>query len=188
MKEKPTGPAQVESLKPLVLCLGNEIVSDDGFGPEVARRVHEDATLKELVDVVSVALAGFYLLDLLQGRSRVLIVDALAGSSFGAPGTLHFFPADTMVPSHNLVGSHQLSLPVALELGRELGYRMPKTIDVLGCVAENLLDLKEVLTPEVEKAVGPAADVVYSWSQGKVIKQCSAKNLLVKPPFCLSPG
>jgi len=152
--------------KPLVLCLGNDLVSDDGFGPAVACRLRDDANLMETVDVEAAALAGFALLDLLQKRPRVLIVDSMDGGTLKGepPGSLLFFASDKLVATHNLVGSHQVSLPVALTLGRRLGYDMPVTIDVLACVASDLTRLRERLSPEVAGAVKPAAEQVTEWA------------------------
>jgi len=156
--------------KPLVLCLGSEIISDDGFGPEVANRLRDDANLMQIVDVEAAALAGLALLDLLQKRPRVLIVDAMNGGrqEEEAPGSLLFFAADKLVATHNLVGSHQVSLPVALALGHRLGYDMPDTIDVLACVAKDLTRLRERLSPEVAEAVEPAVERVTQWASCRI--------------------
>ena len=154
--------------KPLVLCLGSDIVSDDGFGPAVADQLKKDAGLMEVVDVEATARAGFALLDLLHQRPRVLIVDALDGSAREneTPGSLLFFTADTLVATKNLVGSHQVSLPVALTLGRRLGYEMPGTIDILACVAKDLTRLRDRLSREVADAVEPAVRRIGEWAAG----------------------
>ena len=149
-------------MKPLVLGLGNEIVSDDGFGPAVARRLLEEDGLRDRAEIVSAALAGFALLDLLQDRPRALVIDVIHGTGQPA-GTLHSFPADTLAPTHNLVSSHQMSLPVALKLGRALGYCVPDTVDILACEAADLVTLHEGLTTAVAGAVDGAVDWVRGW-------------------------
>ncbi len=146
----------------LVLCLGNEIVSDDRFGPEVARRL-QDGTLLDLpADVVFAPVAGFHLLDLLTGRKRVLIVDTIRTGA-AKPGTLHCFPAGALTPSHHLTTSHQVSLPTALELGKQLSLEMPDVVDVLAVEAQDLETLSEELTPAVYGALEQALDFVRNW-------------------------
>ena len=153
----------VTSAKPvLVLCLGNEILSDDGFGPEVARRLQDEDMHDLPADVVFAPLAGFHLLDLLVGRKRVLIVDTIRTGT-AEVGTLHHFPAGALTPSHSLTTSHQISLPTALELGRQLSLEMPDVVDVLAVEAQDLETLSEELTPAVRAALKQTLDFVRSW-------------------------
>ena len=148
-------------MKPLILCLGNEIISDDRFGAEIAELLQGCSAVTDKADIEFAALAGFGLLDLMSGRSQVLIVDTIR---MGAdPGTLHLFNSDRFVPSKNLTTSHQISLPTALELGKQLGYRMPMTVDVLAVEALDLETLNETLTPPVAAAIQPALDLVEKW-------------------------
>ena len=149
-------------MKPLILCLGNEVLSDDGFGFAVAARLRERPELMIAADVEAVAVAGFALLDLLNNRDRVLIVDTIQ-TKIASPGTISEFPAGQFTPSKNLTTSHQISLPQAMALGRELGYTMPTAIDVLAVEAEDLVTLKEMLTPSVSAAVEPAINSVERW-------------------------
>jgi hydrogenase maturation protease len=147
--------------RPLVLCLGNEIVSDDGFGPEIARRLN--ALGGDLgADVLFAPVAGFQLLDLLNGRERVLIVDTIRTQG-GKPGALHFFVAGILTPSHHLTTSHQISLPTALELGKLLGAEMPPVVDVLAVEAQDLETLAENLTPPVRAALNDAETLIREW-------------------------
>jgi hydrogenase maturation protease len=151
-------------LKPkLILCLGNEIVSDDGFGPALASLLAKEGEITDRADVLSAALAGFSLLDLLAGRSEVLVVDCQRTGRH-PPGTLHRFDASELVPTRNLAGSHQISLPTALELGRRLGYAMPARVEVLCVEATDLETLSETLTPAVAAALPSAREKVHDWA------------------------
>ena len=155
-------------LKPLlILCLGNDIVSDDGFGPVVAQRLQKENDFPEEVEIIEAHTAGFNLLDLLTGRERVLIIDAMVSGRF-APGTLNFFPAGILTPAKNLITSHQISLPTTLELGRILGLKMPE-VDVVAVEAEDIETVSEQLTPAVHKAVNEALEIINDWiSQNKI--------------------
>jgi hydrogenase maturation protease len=150
----------------LILCLGNEIVSDDAFGSVIARRLQAEADVQERADVVFAPVAGFNLLDLLSGRDKVLIVDTIVTGQ-AAPGTLHRFPAGLLAPSRHLTTSHQISLPTALELGKRLGIAMPSVIDVVAVEAQDLETLSEELTPPVRAAVENTLTSIRKWIMHK---------------------
>lgn len=150
-------------MKPfLILCLGNEVLSDDAFGPTVAGILNATQRDCEQVEVIFAPVAGFGLLDLLNGRSKVLLIDSIVTGGV-PPGTLHFFPMGTLTPSRNLTTSHQMSLPTALELGRRLGYQMPEHIDVLAVEVADVTTLNESMTGPVKSAIEPALVHVNQW-------------------------
>ncbi len=153
-------------MKPiLVLCLGNEVLSDDRFGAEIADQLRDDDFGPD-VEVLFVAAAGFTLLDLLANRRSVLIVDTiLTGTSI--PGTLHFFPIGKLTPSKNLINSHQINLPTALEFGRKMGYHMPEDIQVLAVEAQDVTTLAEKLTEVVAASLPDALTRIRAWISEK---------------------
>jgi hydrogenase maturation protease len=158
-------------LKPfLILCLGNEIVSDDSFGPRIAARLESGHDLDDDTDVVFAPVAGFHLLDLMQGREKVLIVDTIVTGK-AAPGTIHVFSAGIMTPSRNLTTSHQISLPTALELGGRLGYEMPGVVDVIAVEAQDLETISEELTPPVSQAMGEALEQIRLWMAANAVEE-----------------
>ena len=146
----------------LVLCLGNEIISDDAFGPAVAQELQKDTETNRRADVIFAPVAGFSLLDLLKDRRKVLIVDTIVTGK-NPPGKLMSFPAGVLTPSYHLTTSHHISLPTALEFGKQLGYKMPDNIDILGVEAQDLVTLSEELTPPVRAAVPEALCFVRDW-------------------------
>jgi hydrogenase maturation protease len=160
-------------LKPLlILCLGNEIVSDDAFGPAVARALANEPELNRCTDVLFAPVAGFHLLDLFQGREKVLIVDTIVTGK-AAPGTLHSFPAGVLTPSKHLTTSHQISLPTALELGTRLGIVMPKVVDVVAVEAQDLETLSEELTEPVRGALDKALTHIRRWVAENAAEGCN---------------
>ena len=158
----------------LILCLGNEIISDDGFGPEIARQLTLHGDLPEQVEVIFASVAGFNLLDLLTGREKVLIVDTILTGRV-APGTLHIFPADALAPSRNLTTSHQISLPTALELGKRIGAQMPRVVEVVAVEAEDLETLSEELSPSVRAAVSEALDLIKVWISQNTVEEIKSQ-------------
>jgi hydrogenase maturation protease len=146
----------------LILCLGNEVISDDGFGAVMAGILMGDPQVTSVAEVRFEPVAGFVLIDLLEGRGRVLIIDTIQ-TGHATPGTLHRFSSDVFVPARHLTSSHQISLPTAIELGRKLGLAMPDKIDILAVEAADLVTLSEELTPAIACSVEPAVAAVKNW-------------------------
>jgi hydrogenase maturation protease len=166
-------------LKPLlILCLGNEIISDDSFGPTVAVQLRTEARVADAADIVFAPVAGFHLLDLLAGRKKVLIVDTIVTGK-SAPGTLHVFPAGIMTPSLHLTTSHQISLPTALDLGKKLGMEMPEVVDVCAVEAQDLETLSEEMTPVVRGAMHAALLHIREWVTRQNASFCDPQQLAV---------
>jgi hydrogenase maturation protease len=150
-------------MKPaLVLCLGNEVLSDDSFGHKIACRLSEQYDFDGAAEVEFSPLGGLNLIDLLKDRERALIVDTIITNEV-SPGTLHFVEMGYFVPSKNLTCSHEVNLPTALEFGRQLGISMPDRIDVLAVEASDIETLSEKLTAQVEEALDPAINRILNW-------------------------
>jgi hydrogenase maturation protease len=140
----------------LVAGIGNIFLSDDGFGPEVARRLVE-RELPDGVKVVDYGIRGMHLAyDLLEGYDGLVIVDALP--RHGAPGdvvVLRIGPEDLGTADFDAHGMAPVS--VLASLGT-MGGELPPTY-VVGCQPA-VLDDGIGLTPEVEAAIDEAIDAV----------------------------
>jgi Ni,Fe-hydrogenase maturation factor len=67
------------------------------------------------------------------------------------------------MPTQRSASSHDMTLPTALELGRQAGLRLPadEAILLVGIEAEDILNFGETCTPAVAAAVSRAvADVL----------------------------
>ena len=68
-------------MRVLVAGIGNLFLGDDGFGPEVVRRLVVSGRLPEHVRAVDYGIRGMHLAyDLLDGYDALVIVDALPGA------------------------------------------------------------------------------------------------------------
>jgi hydrogenase maturation protease len=148
----------------LVAGIGNIFLSDDGFGPEVARRLvgHQ---LPDGVKVVDYGIRGMHLAyDLLEGYDGLVIVDALP--QHGAPGdvvVLHVGPEDLGTADFDAHGMAPVS--VLASLG-SMGGELPPTY-IVGCEPADLND-GIGLTPEVEAAIEGAIDAVIGVLTGEL--------------------
>lgn len=146
-------------MKIRVLCLGNPLVADDGFGPAVAARLRA-LRLPEL-EVVDSAESGFYLLDHLLDCRRLFVVDTVRRGDCPS-GTVHEMEEGA---SPALVGSspHYVGLFETLAVARRLGLSVPDEVRLLAVEAEDLETLGGPMTAPVaaavENAVGRILDV-----------------------------
>lgn len=144
----------------LVAGIGNIFLGDDGFGPEVIRRVPPRLAAPG-IRLCDYGIRGLHLAyDLLDGWDRLVLVDALPCRD--RPGTLHVFEADgdTLAATPGLDAHAMDPAAVFATLGA-LGGTMPSTI-VVGCevgsVAEGigLSDAVAAAIPAAVRAVTAA--------------------------------
>jgi hydrogenase maturation protease len=113
-------------MKNLVLGMGNPILSDDGVGLIVARAMENSI---EGVDVITTELVGLHVMDMLVGYDKVFLIDA--ATTGGKPvGFLQKLDGGT--GSLHLFTSHGLNFPELLQLGKEMGYKMPEVAAIYG--------------------------------------------------------
>jgi hydrogenase maturation protease len=141
----------------LVLGLGNAILCDDGVGIKAARYIAELGPNPNLV-VKEAEVAGFALIDLLEGFERAIVIDAVKLRD-SAPGEVVVFDSSSLEPSLHLVAGHQIDLPTALEMGRRLGRPVPSQVYIVGVQIEDDRTFDEKCTPSVEAAIPTAAHV-----------------------------
>jgi hydrogenase maturation protease len=145
------------AMRVLVAGIGNLFLGDDGFGPEVVRRLAEQAALPPEVRVVDYGIRGMHLAyDLLDPRDALVLVDALPGG--GTPGEVVVVEVGPDDLGGGEFDAHGMN-PVAMLAGvRRLGGTLPPTY-VVGC---RVADVDEGigLSDPVAAAVPEAVDAV----------------------------
>ena len=143
--------------KILVAGIGNIFLGDDGFGPEVIRRVPAHVTGPQ-VTVVDYGIRGLHLAyDLLDGYDAMVLVDALPDR--GAPGALRVFEADHDTLAGTVgVDAHAMDPAAVFASLAALGGVPPYTV-VIGCEVGDV-DERMGLSPAVAAAVDEAAAAV----------------------------
>jgi hydrogenase maturation protease len=141
----------------LVAGIGNLFLSDDGFGPEVARFLASGDALPDDVRVVDYGIRGMHLAyDLLDECTALVIVDAMPGD--GAPGDLIVMQVGADDLGTSELDAHGMDPLAVLGSLRALGGTLPPTF-VVGCQPASV-DEGIGLSPQVEAAVPVAADAV----------------------------
>jgi len=123
----------------LVAGIGNLFHGDDGFGPEVARRlVAASVGLPEGVRVVDYGIRGVHLAyDLLDGVDALVLVDAIPGDE--PPGTVSVLavgPDDVTRHAAGAVDAHDLHPAAVLATVLSMGGALPTTYVVGACPAD----------------------------------------------------
>jgi len=149
----------------LVLGLGNTIMSDDGVGIYAVRRVRELLDPSEPIDVEEAELAGFGLMDLLEGYGACVIIDAVEWPDM-VPGEVRPLEITDFAPTARLAAGHQIDLPTALELGRTLNRPMPERVVIVAVQVQDPRLFGEQCTDKVAAAIEPAANLAIDLARG----------------------
>jgi hydrogenase maturation protease len=138
----------------LVAGIGNVFRSDDGFGPEVARRL-APLPWPDGVRVVDYGIRGMHLAyDLLDPWDALVLVDALPDR--GEPGGLVVLEiGDEHVGKGARVDAHGMDPATVLATLSALGGRLPPRTLLVGCQVGGTGDGMG-LTPAVDAAVDAA--------------------------------
>jgi hydrogenase maturation protease len=146
----------------LLLCLGNDILGDDGVGLCAAERLKAGL---EGADVIATAEAGFRVMEFLEGYDNALLLDSVSTGRHPPGSILEFGRGDferISAPS-----PHYAGMPEAFAMAERLGLKFPSNFRVLAMEIVPPPDFKEGLSPAVEAAlpafVSRAREVLASW-------------------------
>jgi hydrogenase maturation protease len=143
----------------LILGLGNPLQGDDGVGCHVVQTI-DPRRLPDDVEVLEGGTPGVGLVNLFEGRARVIIVDAAEMGQ--APGqVIRFKPEQvTLTGSTARFSLHRTGLADALALMRALGLTLPEIV-VFG-VQPARVGWGESLSPEVQAVVPQVVEIVLN--------------------------
>jgi hydrogenase maturation protease len=111
----------------LVAGVGNLFLGDDGFGPEVVRRI---SGMPTHVRVVDYGIRGMHLAyDLLEGYDVLVVVDAVPGTPPGRITVLEVGDGDLGDGEFDAHGMNPVAVLASLD---RLGGTLPRTF-VVGC-------------------------------------------------------
>ena len=139
-----------ETLRTLVVGLGNRLCGDDAAGLDVARLV---AARAPKVDSIELEREPSDLLGLWPGYEAAIVIDAVVG---GEPGRIHRFDGGQGLTASFRAGhsTHSLGLAEVIELARELD-RLPDRVTVVGIEGSRF-----ALGATMSAAVGTAVETV----------------------------
>jgi hydrogenase maturation protease len=140
----------------LVLGVGNILLSDEGVGVRVVEELQK-RQLHGCVEVVDGATRAMELVDIMRGRKRVIIVDALdAGAE---PGAVFKFGPEQLAETRKMsVSVHDIGVHEAIFL-LSLTAELPGDITFYG-IQPGSLELHEGLTKDVNAAAGKVIEFI----------------------------
>ncbi len=132
--------------KVLVLGVGNAILSDEGVGVHLARRLQAEP-LPENVEIMDGGTMGLELLAYMDDVAKLIIVDCIKAGS--EPGSIFKFEPDKVdvIPKEYKISFHDLGIYDFIRLAAALE-TLPPTI-IFGIEPERI-DWGEELSPQVE--------------------------------------
>jgi hydrogenase maturation protease len=156
----------------LIAGIGNIFLGDDGFGPEVAKRLAAVA-LPGWVRVADYGISGMHLAyDLADGYDAAILIDAAPrGDKPGSVSVLDVAaehrpdagPADEAIGASRLFDAHGMQPDVVLGVLDMLGEAGPARILVVGCEPASVdygMELSEPVATAVDEAVQVVLDLV----------------------------
>jgi hydrogenase maturation protease len=157
----------------LLAGIGNLFCSDDGFGPEVVRRLVASESLPSQVRAVDYGIRGMHLAyDLLEGYEALVIVDAVPGD--GNPGEVSVLEVGEDDLGTGDFDPHGMAPVAVLASLTSLGGQLPLTY-VVGCRPADTGEGIGLSAP-VEEAVPVAMEAVRALLRERVPQWTAAKN------------
>ena len=134
-------------MKTVILGLGNPILTDDAVGIKIAQKLKEE---NSKLEVIETSEAGIALLDLITGYDKLIIIDSIKNEQ-GKPGELYELGLEDLKPAKDFPSSHGIGIATAFELGKGLGYKMPKFVSIYAVGIKDNTTFGEKCTEEVEQ-------------------------------------
>ncbi|UZE92537.1 MAG: hydrogenase maturation protease [Methanosarcinales archaeon] len=158
-------------MKAVILCCGNPLAADDGFGISVFDELKKKE-LPENVQLICAGTAGLDLLFYIEGLDKVVIVDAIRSGR--EIGTIQRFTRDHF-PEPSLVrfSLHELGLIDVIKAGdMTMQTNMPKDIVIIGVEIEKVNQIRwhVGLTPKVSQAIPSVVEMTLKEVFGGVVK------------------
>jgi len=139
--------------RPLVIGLGSRGRHDDALGLDAVDRL--EPRLQGAGEVARCSSEGTELLDLWDGRPRVVVVDAVRSGA--VPGTIFRLAVDDLPvpPPFRSSSTHGISIADVVALARSLD-RLPRTLVIYGIEGERFepgIGLSARISPAVDRVV-----------------------------------
>jgi len=152
-----------------VIALGNPLLCDDSAALVAVELLGEGSRTCMTEFVVNYS-GGMDLLPEMADRERVLVLDAVPDPD-SEPGELVAYDLSDLERTRQprLVDTHGLNLATVVRAGEELGYAMPRRLDILGIVGRDFTTFRETPNPEIlvrmPSIVGRLERTLLSWER-----------------------
>lgn len=136
-------------MKVVVLGIGNPILTDDGAGIKIARKLKEN--IPEL-EVIETCEAGISILDHVVGYDKLILIDSIK-TEHGQSGEIYKLELEELKPGTGFDSFHGLDIATAFKLGQRLGCIMPQHVSVYAVEVKDNTTFGEKCTRELEERI-----------------------------------
>lgn len=140
--------------KVLILGLGNDILSDDGIGPKIVKKLEKDLIITNhgmQLDFLTAATGGLEIIEMISGFKRLVLIDAIKTTN-GIPGSLYYLTPASFKDTLHISSFHDVSFLTALKMADRLNIPMPERIDILAIeIVEDLVFSDKFSQPVKDK-------------------------------------
>jgi hydrogenase maturation protease len=157
MPKNPDTPTPHNLKKTTVLGVGNLLLSDEGVGVHVVKRLMQMA-LPPGVGVIDGGVSGLGLVGVVAGTDRLIIIDAVKGG--GPPGSIYRFEIEDLAqyPCTSQMSVHEIGVRDVLRLSGLVG-QAPKTT-IIGLEPKSM-EMGMELTPEIQAKVPRVIELIF---------------------------
>lgn len=143
--------------KVLILGIGNILQSDDGLGVYIVNRIVDSKVdLPDNVDIIDGGTAGFDLLSVMEGKDKIVIIDAVRAE--GRPGSVYRFRPEHARETRASVSLHEVGIMEVIRTLRLLG--SDPEIEVIGIVPEDISTTNISISSAVLESVPKTIELV----------------------------
>lgn len=132
-----------------IVCFGNELHGDDGFGVRIYTELCRLAWPKD-VELFNAGIAGLNALRFLENCRKAILVDALA--NFGKAGEICILRPEDLADRPQRLSGHGLGLPYLLEALKVIREPLPEIL-VIGVEINAAKPFSPGLSDNVAQAV-----------------------------------
>ena len=159
--------------KILIYGVGNPFRCDDSVGLKVAEELKKCIKRTD-VHVKSGSIDGLAMLDEIMEYDKIIFIDSIKTKK-GKPGDIYKIKLDPLKKTLSLSASHGIDFVNALRLGKKLGYKMPRNIDIYAIEIENNISFSENCTDKVKASISKVVkNIINDINREKGINRCAS--------------
>jgi len=153
--------------KPLILFIGNSLLKDDRIGLIVGEKL-KPTLESEGFQVEVVDKSGLSLIDYIEGRELVILVDSIMTSKHPVGEVVEVDL--NKLESYSIWSPHYMGVPETLKIMELLSIPKPEKLFVIGIEVADVYTISEELSKELDQRIEEISSKVYG-----MIKSISCK-------------
>ena len=135
--------------KTLVFGVGNELLTDDGIGPQLVKQLKDDIS-SDNIYFETAFVGGLEILDFIQGYETAIFIDAIKTKD-GIAGDIYEFELSDFKETLHLSNLHDISFLTAIELGKRIDYKIPERIKIIAIEIVEDMVYSDNFSPQIKQ-------------------------------------